>query len=446
MTRNDLHNIITNNSKDGICIWWFNVDLDIDWAQQKSSFFPRVDTSDKMSVWGMEQIMLMLASENDFVIMRHQPNELICDNIKKTGSKLPNILTPSDGDINQRSMSELILSDSKLIMVLRGIAKKSKTYLIPYAITEHEMKIAELIGAELIGPSYELASWVNSKITARNISKELNFATTFGMECHSKEDLSVASDVIQNKYPNSMMVLKDEYGASGKGLFFIKEKRDLDLVIYRANKIENNHLKFNTILEKWYSVKENINYQLIISNDTYLLKNYLFNLSKQDVKNGVYKGSIFFKNNSKIYESYTYYAILLGDYLYSKGYRGICNVDSIITDDDLIIPIIEINGRFSLSTYISCMSDIFCQNMSIASAYYDINSKIELSELNNYINKYKYNLESKIGIFIYSFSIGIKCSRLFCLFIYPDMKNINKIELEFENMLENLNLKYKGMG
>ena len=442
MTRNNFHNFVTNNSKDAICIWWFNVDLDVDWDQQKSGFFPRVETSDKTAIFGMEQIMLMLASENDFVIMRHHPNELICNNIKETGNRLPNILTPFIDNINQRSTSELILSDKKLITVLKSIAQKSKTYLMPYAITKYEIKIAELIGAELVGPPYELASWINSKITARNISQELNFATTFGMECHSKEDLFIASNMIQNKYPNSIMVLKDEYGASGKGLFFIKNKQDWDLVIYRAGKIENNYLKFNTILEKWHSVKENINYQLIITDNTYLLKNYLFNLSKQDVKNGIYKGSIFIEKTSKIYESYKSYAILLGDYLYNKGYRGICNVDSIILEDDLIIPIIEINGRLSLSTYISCISDMFFHNMSIASAYYDINSKIELSEITNFINKYKYNRKSETGIFIYSFSIGINRSRLFCLFIYPDINNIHKIKLEFENILENINLKY----
>jgi len=448
MTQNDLLKFVTNNFEDAICVWWFNVGLDIDWDRQKASFFRRVESSDKAAIFGMEQIMLMLARENDYVIMRRRPDESICRNIKETRKGLPNILIPSNDGIEQNSISELILSDNKLLAALGEIAKKSKTYLVPYAVTKHEAKIAELTGAELFGPPYELASWVNSKITARNISKDLNFDTAFGMECHTKKDLCEAYDMIQGKYPDTMMVLKEEYGASGKGLFFIKGEQDWNMAMHRAGKLEKSGTKFNIILEKWHSVKENINYQLIISDNTHSQKNYLFCLSKQDVNDGIYKGSILVKNTAQIYALYEPYTKLLGDYLYDKGYRGICNVDSIITEDGLLVPIIEINGRLSLSTYISCTTDMFCQDMTVASAYYDVDSKIALSEINDTASQYKYNEKSQTGTLIYSFSAGIRRSRLFCLFVYPSEDDILKAKLEFENILKNLGLKYgqKGQG
>ena len=442
MTRNDLRGLITDNSKDAALVWWFNVGLDIDWDREKSGFFPRIETSDKAAVFGMEQIMLMLADENDFVVMRRQPDELICGNVKRTGKGLPKILTPFDVGIGQKTISELILSDGELLAAIGGIAKKTKTYLVPYAITRHEAKIAELTGAELFGPCHERASWANSKINARNISKELKFDTAFGMECHSKEDLCIAFDMIQNEYPGTAMVLKEEYGASGKGLFLIKGRQDWDSLMHRAGKLEKNGSKFNAILEKWHCVRENINYQLMISDSAYLQKNYLFAVSRQEIKDGVYKGSIFLKSDSEMYGLYKPYAVLLGDYLYGRGYRGICNVDSIITEDGLTVPIIEINGRLSLSTYISCLSEIFCQDMAIASAYYDINGKIELSEIDGAIGRCKYDEKSKTGTVVYSFSTGAKRNRLFVLFAYLSEGNINEKKLEFENILENLELKY----
>ena len=438
MTNFDLHNLITGNSDSAICIWWFNVDLDDDWNQQSSTFFPRAASTDKKAIWGMEQILLLLACENDFVIMRDYPNKLICDSMKTIGYNSPNILIPNNNYTEQKSMSELILSDEKLLTNLKNIAQNSNVYLIPYAITKHEMKISEVVGAKLIGPSFSLASWINSKINARAISKELGFSTTFGMECHSKEELSVASDIIQSKNSNCTMVLKDEYGASGKGLFIIRTKQDLDLVLFRAGKLDEKRTKYSTILENWYMVNESINYQILISHNTYLSKNYLVCVSRQDVKNGIYRGSTFIKTNTELYKTYSKYSIQLGDYLYEKGYRGICNIDSIITVDKLIIPIIEINGRLSLSTYISCISSMFAEDMDIVSAYYDINSKIELPQIYNSIEKYRYNIETKTGIFIYSFSIGSNRSRLFCLFAYPNINAINNVKLEFENILDGL--------
>ncbi|NMA32107.1 MAG: hypothetical protein GX941_09940, partial [Candidatus Methanofastidiosa archaeon] len=240
MTRSDFNNLITNNFQNAKCIWWFNVGLDFQWDQKTLGFFPRIESADKMSVLGMEQMMLMLASKNDVVIMHRQPNEMICNNIREIFDGLPAILTPANANNNQKSISEIILDDNKLIKILKDISKESKTYLVPYAITKYENRIAELIGTEIVGPSYDLASWINSKITARNIARELDFDVTFGVECHSFEDLSDASNSIKSKHPECTMVLKDDYGASGKGLFFIKRKSDWDLVLHRANKLQKN--------------------------------------------------------------------------------------------------------------------------------------------------------------------------------------------------------------
>lgn len=62
--------------------------------------------------------------------------------------------------------------------------------------------------------------------------------------------------------------------------------------------------------------------------------------------------------DESIIEAYNKFGEKIGKYLFSIGFTGIAGVDSIITEQDVIIPIIEINGRFTLSTYISFVSNV----------------------------------------------------------------------------------------
>lgn len=414
MDYNEFRKLIINDDKNAICFWWFNVDIDISWDINAERFFPVTASSDKSMIYGMEQILLMLAAPNDYVIFRHQPSTIVLDSIYSLGKALPNILEVSEKD-NEKSISELIISDQDIISLMKITTPDKETYLVPYAVTSFEEEIAKLTGAHLIGPKYNLACWINNKINARYIAKELNFQITKGCECHTYDELISGIEMLCSNEADINIVLKDSYGSSGKGLFRIKSNEDIRLIEHQAKKKLKKNESFNVILEKWYDVKYNINYQVYITENN---NSTLISASYQTIVNGIYTGSRIDKRSKDEL------SIIIGSsfksishYLYNIGYRGLCNIDSIILTDGTLIPIIDINGRLSLSTYISCLP--FGNDRSLTSCYFDISNRISPEIMFSCLDNYHlaYDSESQTGVAIYSFSCGEKKNRVFFLVV-----------------------------
>ncbi|EHS56220.1 hypothetical protein WG8_3841, partial [Paenibacillus sp. Aloe-11] len=63
-------------------------------------------------------------------------------------------------------------------------------------------------------------------------------------------------------------------------------------------------------------------------------------------------------------------AYQLGTYLYSIGYTGMASIDGFVDEGGLLVPVIEINGRFTLSTYISFLSSVLGEQHKTLSRYY----------------------------------------------------------------------------
>ena len=81
METRDFKKILTNKVDNAVCIWWFNVDRDKEWDQSAKSFLPRVLSDNKSMVYGMEQMLLMVACVEDYVILRKMPESTVLENI-----------------------------------------------------------------------------------------------------------------------------------------------------------------------------------------------------------------------------------------------------------------------------------------------------------------------------------------------------------------------------
>ena len=91
--------------------------------------------------------------------------------------------------------------------------------------------------------------------------------------------------------------------------------------------------------------------------------------------------------------------------MYEQGYRGILGVDAMILESGELIPIIEINGRFTLSSYVS-----FVQEMRQAAdkkifAFYKkipLKTRKTYQELQAYLQKEGYWYQDNRGMFVYT--------------------------------------------
>ena len=423
-------NIITSNDKTAVCVWWFNVDQDKQWDVSESFLLPRVSSMDKKIIYGMEQLLLLLVCADDYVLLRRKPELAIIENIKKIRNELPQIIVLDKCEQNEQ-ISEFILSDTKTISFIKNLTTKSNVYLIPYAVFSVEEEIAEVTGATLIGPKLELAQWLNSKINSRNIAKRLGFSLTEGYECCTLEEILNAINSVKGDANDINIVLKDAYGSSGNGFFRIKNESDIFLLEFLVKKMGECKRNFNVLVEIWYENKVDINYQFFISENSITR----MVLSYQYVQDGIYNGTqiINAESNpgiSKIDE----YIKKIGTFLQRCGYRGLCSIDAIWINKEIFIPIIEVNGRFSLSSYISCLD--FGVDKIVVSRYYDVSSKNTLESILQLLkqNKLLYDEKKKEGIIIYSFSYGDKKNRVFLLCVFTKG---SEIEDEISSILKN---------
>ena len=432
METQDFKKILTNKVDNAICLWWFNVDQDTEWDQSEKSFLPRVMSDNKSMIYGMEQMLLMVACADDYVILRKMPESTVIENIKQIRKELPKIII-LEGCKETDSISDFIMSDSNMIQFIVDLAKNNEVYLVPYAVYSAEIKLAELTGATLVGPKLSLAQWVNSKINSRHISKELGFCISEGYECRSLCDVENAIDSLCSHKKDTNIVVKEPYGSSGKGFFKIKNSADISLIKYLANKKEKKKETFSVLLEKWYENKTDINYQFFIS-DNEISK---IIISYQFVMDGVYKGTkVISDKDDPIIAIVDKVIIEIGEFLRTKGYRGVCSIDALYVNNEIFIPIIEINGRFSLSSYISCLE---CLNdRCVVSQYYDFPSEITIECVQEHLIKHNivYDKNNREGVLIYSFSYGNTKNRMFVLNIFSQndnsYKKINSIICELQ--------------
>ena len=314
----------------------FNIGADKLWNSTAISV--KDDVGNRL-VSRIEEIGLLLAESESIVILRRQPDEFLVNTFNALGTFCKEILAPREYD-ETKTITQLVLRDESLLSYLRTLSNYS---LVPYAVTTYEEELAQKCNMKLVGPSSPLCCQINDKIHARSISKNLGFTTCRGTICRYSNVENCAMKLLEDGVKK--LVLKDRYGVSGNGMHFINNYSDL----HRVRRIMRSDIERDWVIEEWCENAIDLNFQLFIRGE----EDYdLFLVTKQIIERGVYRGSETIVLSSNKMEEYLDQVNILASYLIQIGYRGIISVDSIITSDNVLIPIIEMNTRFSLSTFL----------------------------------------------------------------------------------------------
>lgn len=421
-------------------IWWLNIGIENLWDNEKESILPQMANKSNLGVVNRtEQICAMLADSEDILILREPLPDIVVDSMKGLGQKLPTILNPKsfEGDDNL-TISELILRDNDLMEKLKSFGAENieiKTFLVPYAVTHIEEEISMQTGCPILGPTSDIASWVNSKVNSRIFAQDIGFPVTEGYICKNVLEVKEAIFKLRESGVNKIAI-KEAYGASGKGFFILESEKSFEFFMNLLSKKKNETKKINVIVEKWHNTIMDINFQVYISLDGTI--NYI-PPKAQIIEAGIYTGSEFPINNYLSDTQIDYYekaAFRIGEELYKKGYRGIASIDSIIIEDGTIIPIIEINGRFTLSTYVSFIPLLFDEQKRYKTKYFNLQD-VKLEDVWHRLSQYSFSLESGEGIIIYSNAVGDKGSRVFMLLISKEVNELKALEVKINDILAN---------
>lgn len=346
----DLLDHIRGKSDGNTVVWLFNIGIERYWGQDISTV---KSVNDEIIVNHMEEMNLLLARKQDYLILRKQPDTRFLEMLQKRGFEIPQILTPMYED-ESAGIAEIVLRDPQLLEKLKSIGKPQKTYFVPYGVSDVEEKIAAQTELEMIGGCNRLSQQINNKIFARKISAELGFSIAEGQVCDSLDEVASVSSELLEKYRK--VVIKYPTGASGKGLWVVDDDRKRNTTLKILERVCNRKkIPEEFVVERWYEKDCDLNYQIYVGKDGTV---NVFSIKEQLLNETVYIGSLIRPRLSEeVIAKCMDCGKRIGELLYQHGYNGVLGVDAMVTKDGEFIPIIEVNARFTLSTYVSFMAE-----------------------------------------------------------------------------------------
>ncbi|MDP5274599.1 peptide ligase PGM1-related protein [Chengkuizengella axinellae] len=427
-------------------VWVLNIGAEKYWNTVNAGI---VDPNENIIVNRVEEMNLMLCREQDVMILREKPDEFFLMKLQELGFSIPRILTPDHADL-LTPISELILKDVKLQQEILSLsADYEKAYFVPYAVTALEEQIANKCGLKIMSAPSHVSALINDKIFNRRMAENLGFDVCKGKVCHSIEEISEEyTRLVQESPFFDKVIIKEPFGASGKGLYIVDSEERLKSLLVRLKRFSRNRVDCSWIVEGWYPKKVDINYQIYIAPNGSI---ETFSIKEQVLRDTVYIGSRMpVQLSDQHIRLYKKFGDQIGKYLFELGYTGIASIDSIITETDVIIPIIEINGRFTLSTYISFLQNILGE-VQVFTPYSKMitDSPLGYRELCLALENegILYDIHKKEGVIVYtagtlpSRSIddsGVFPGRLFTLIVGESWKAIETYANKLENLVDNL--------
>lgn len=264
-----------------------------------------------------------------------------------------------------------------------------------------EEQIRDKLGVPMLGSPNEINKKINNKVFSRRFAIEQGFRVSEGRVCVGFEELEVVAYEMLMKYEK--IIIKEPCGASGKGLWVVDSKEKCRSSLLIIKRFFKNRIDQEWVVEEWCNKKADLNYQIYIGLNGEV---EVFSIKEQKVNSTVYIGSVMPPAFSdSIMQECKHCGEIIGARLFELGYRGVVGIDAMILENNELIPIIEINGRFTLSTYVSFVQEKKKLANAVLFSFY---TKIPLVSYNNYSGLKKQLQEKNIwykdnhGLFVYN--------------------------------------------
>ncbi len=279
-------------------------------------------------------------SQQDILITNFPFNSSLSDYLKEIGFEFSSF-SLYDNYTDLCGISGQLQSIIKQLYSERMNINISRTAISPYAVVPSIIELAKEINSLSNLPLYDNVVAVNSKKYSFELSKKIKqndeyFVTTVNeLEKYGSNILS------KNK-----LLVKEEYGVSGKGVFLIESKTKLDRLIKYIKK--NTNKKPSYLLQPLYDKKFDFSCHLNISSSytheilgLRQMRNNGFAFSDISSPSWEIKERL---ENSSYFDNIEY----IIEELKNQGYFGPVCIDSMILENNKIIPLLEINARKSM--------------------------------------------------------------------------------------------------
>lgn len=383
---------------DVTVVWLFNIGLEKYW---NGEVFTVKNFKEDIMVNHVEEMNLFLTRKQDILILRAQPNQGFIDEMRAFGAEIPTIVCPQVED-EAKSISQLVLEDEGLVREIKALVSgKENVMFVPYGVSTLEEQIADKLELPMFGSSNEINRMVNNKVFSRKFALEHGFRVSEGRVCHGFDELETASKDALERF--GKIIIKEPCGASGKGLWVVETSAKLKSTLLIIKRFFKDNMDGEWLVEEWCEKAADLNYQIYVGIHGEV---EVFSIKEQKVNGTVYVGSVMPPAfTDAIMKECKEKGDIIGRELYKMGYRGILGVDAMILTSGELIPIIEINGRCTLSTYVSFAQE---KKQALDKKIFAFYKKISLGEGEGYLEiKHKLTqaglwYQDNHGLFVYT--------------------------------------------
>lgn len=377
-----------------------NFEVEAQWAIGEPGL-PRISFAPGNAVVNrMDELALLLAGQDDYVVLKSPPDAGHLAYLAELGLELPHILVarPAGDDTN---VTEDALADPDLARSLSLVAATGAR-LAPHGVSEREELLAARAGLALATPPAAVCKQVNSKIYSRLLADEVGLRQPLGWPCPSMTELATALPGVRTLLERGRpVVVKDAYGVSGKGMTVVRDARRLE-ALYRKLRDRADRSgddRAGLVIEEWVAKRADLNYQFTLTRDGDLT----FDFVKEALTEaGVHKGHrlparLLPGQVAQLREA----AQLIGKRLAADGYYGVVGVDAMVGADEQLLPLTEINARYNMSTYQLRLEETFMTEESVAlTRHYPIRGPVSFAQVKEALGPVLFDQPSRSGLLV----------------------------------------------
>lgn len=332
-----------------VCLGTFNAEER--WRPETSSLLPQFrDLQGDNILYTLDELLFVFCNnENDILITRKEIRDIHLSYLKDLGISFRNIGLNTIAGINSlaQNIDQVILENKEIFSPVFN----SKRFFSPYAIVPDIAIINQEFDFINTVPHIDIVKKVNSKLFSFQLRE--NISKKIGEICCSVEAIDRAVKKFIRERP---VLLKEEFGVSGKGNLLLENEGHANRIVQYLRNQEKKGKKTSFVVEPLLKKITDFSCHFIIDKEGSIkilsiqfMKNRGFAFHK--IKTGDER---FLNRLSKT--DYFHTLEKVGQALYREGYFGPVCMDSMVTEEEGIVPIVEINARKSMGLINYCLN------------------------------------------------------------------------------------------
>lgn len=302
----------------------------------------------------------------------------------KSNKLAPKVIFSFNLEQTDKSLGELILENPDTVRAALGDILSQKPIYVPHYSSKTDLRVAELLGAELFGSDEDVAMKYFDKKSFKEELQSLGITTVGGIthglqgSLPNPGELAEIMERLLHSYPSLMV--RGARGSSGSSAYHVDGEKVHEVIeTLQANRDEE------ILIEPFLSVIASPNDQWIIDLNGDIHHVGLSAQLFEELKHvGNIQGQLFSKRVSdEIYETSRKIVTRMKE----EGYQGLLGIDYIVTDQGIFA--IENNARMNGSSYAFGVVDRLSRTFDTElcwkfyKAHSPVNSFDELTQLLN---------------------------------------------------------------